>query len=56
MSEMANSEEKIKKSSNWYWYNADNQVSLQLSDDNFFIWGLQKLLKTLDFQKIVSSL
>lgn len=37
---------------NGYWYNADNHVSLQLSDDNFFVWRLQKLLKTLDFQKI----
>lgn len=37
MSEMANSEGKIKKSGNEYWYNADNQVSLHMHDNGRII-------------------
>lgn len=37
MSEMANSEGKIKKSGNEYWYNADNQVSLHMHENGRII-------------------
>lgn len=37
MSEMANSDGKIKKSGNEYWYNADNQVSLHMRDNGRII-------------------
>lgn len=37
MSEMANSDGKIKKSGNEYWYNADNQVSLHMHDNGRII-------------------
>lgn len=37
MSEMANSDGKIKKSDNEYWYNADNQVSLHMRDNGRII-------------------
>lgn len=37
MSEIANSEGKIKKSGNEYWYNADNQVSLHMHDNGRII-------------------
>lgn len=37
MSEMANSDGKIKKAGNEYWYNADNQVSLHMRDNGRII-------------------
>ena len=33
MSGLSDKDEHIRKTANGYWYNADNQVSLQLSDD-----------------------
>ena len=33
MSGLSDKDEHIRKAANGYWYNADNQVSLQLSDD-----------------------
>lgn len=37
MYEMANSDGKIKKAGNEYWYNADNQVSLHMHDNGRII-------------------
>lgn len=37
MSEMANSDGKIKKAGNEYWYSADNQVSLHMRDNGRII-------------------